>query len=158
MEKSSNFIVKLLDVFYPIFKKLMPKQTYYYAVCGGGNALLSFIIYFFAYHNLLHKQDLDLGFYAMKPHIASYFISFLSTFPIGFLLSKYVVWPSSNLKGKHQLFRHLLSVVIFVVLNYLILKLFVEVFMWWPLPSQILTTTIIIVFSYLSQKYYSFKH
>lgn len=158
MEKSSNYIIKLLDVFYPLFKKFMPLQTYYYAVCGGINAILSFIIYYLAYHYILDKSDLDLGIYAMKPHIAAYFISFICTFPVGFFLSKYVVWQKSYLKGKHQLMRHLFSMFLFIILNYLILKLFVETFHWWPLPSQISTTGIIIIFSYLSQKYYSFKH
>jgi putative flippase GtrA len=161
MNNDKNFLIRLisqiLDFFYPLVKKIMPKQTYYYAACGGFNTLLGFVIYYLTFHYFLEKKDLDLGFYAFKPHIASFFISFGFTFPIGFLLSKYVVWSESDLKGKKQLGRHLFLLVLFVLINYLLLKLFVEVFMWWPMPSQIFTTSIILVLSYLSQKHYSFR-
>ena len=90
--------------------------------------------------------------------MASFFISFGITFPIGFLLSKYIVWSESYLAGNKQLFRHLILVVVFVLINYLLLKLFVEILNWWAMPSQILTTIIIVMLSYLSQKYYSFKN
>lgn len=161
MKQKSNILIEIirliLDFFYPIFRKIMPKQTYYYVVCGGANTLFGFVIYYLTFHFFLNKKDLDLGFYSFKPHIASFFVSYGITFPIGFLLSKYVVWSESFLKGKQQLFRHIILQVIFVLMNYLLLKLFVEIFLWWPMPSQIFTTAIILVFSYLSQKYYSFK-
>ncbi|MES2588937.1 MAG: GtrA family protein [Bacteroidota bacterium] len=136
----------------------MTKQTYYYVACGGANTVFGFIIYYITFHYLLNKSDLDLGFYSFKPHIASFFVSFGITFPLGFLLSKYVVWSESYLAGNKQLGRYIFFLVVFVGMNYGLLKLFVEVFYWWPMPSQILTTSIILVFSYLSQKYYSFKH
>ena len=153
----SSKIKTILNIFFPLFKKFMSLQTYYYIVCGGGNTLFGFILYYLSYHYLLNKENLDLNFVVIKPHIASFIISFGITFPIGFLLSKYVVWSESYLKGKQQLFRHLLLVVLFVFMNYTLLKLFVEVFYWWAMPSQIITTTIIVIVSYLSQKYYSFK-
>ena len=85
------------------------------------------------------------------------FISFGVNFVVGFILMKYVVFVDSNLKGRIQLFRYFLSFVINLVLNYFILKLFVEVFGWWPFLSQCITTCIIITISYLSQKHFSFK-
>ncbi len=162
MEKESNLLIKLvlivLDFFFPLVKKFMNKHTYYYIACGAGNTLLSFVIYYFCYHNFLHKQDWDLGFFVFKPHMASFFISFGITFPIGFLLSKYIVWRDSYLTGNKQLFRHLILVVFFIIINYVLLKLFVEILNWWAMPSQIMTTIIIVILSYLSQKYYSFKN
>jgi putative flippase GtrA len=151
-------IIFFLNLFYPLFKKFLNKQMYYYLACGGGNTLFGFILYYISYHNWLNESNLDLKFVVIKPHIASFIISFGITFPIGFFLSKYIVWRESYLKGKQQLFRHLLLVVLFVFMNYTLLKLFVEVFLWWPMPAQILTTTIIVIVSYLSQKYYSFKN
>ncbi|TNE54934.1 MAG: GtrA family protein [Bacteroidetes bacterium] len=152
-----RLITRILDFFYPLAKPFMNRQTYYYAACGGANTLLGFVIYYLCFHYFLHEENLDVGFYAMKPHIASFFISFIITFPIGFLLSKYIVWKESYLRGRQQLSRHILLVAVFVFMNYVLLKLFVEVFNWWPLPSQVLTTSIILVCSYLAQKYFSFK-
>jgi putative flippase GtrA len=162
MNNNPNFIaaliIKILDFFFPLVKRFMSKQNYYYIACGGANTLLGFVIYYLMFHYILKKEDLNLGFYSFKPHIAAFFVSFGLTFPIGFLLSKYIVWSESYLKGKQQLFRHIILVAFFVLMNYALLKLFVEVFYWWPMPSQILTTSIILVFSYLSQKYVSFKN
>ena len=150
-------ILNSIDFFYPPFKKLMDKKTFHYAACGGGNTVLSIFIYFISYNFILKKQVLQLGMFAFKPHIAAFFISFIITFPIGFALSKYVVWRESNLKGGIQLFRYFLLVMICVVLNYIFLKLFVEYCHIYPTLSQIITAVIVVVFSYLTQKHFTFK-
>ncbi|HET9056914.1 MAG TPA: GtrA family protein [Chitinophagaceae bacterium] len=135
----------------------MDKKSFHYAVCGGGNTVLSIVIYFISYNFILQKQILHLGFFAFKPHIAAFLISFLVTFPIGFALSKYIVWRESNLRGRIQLFRYFLLVMICVLLNYIFLKLFVEYCHIYPTISQIITTVIVVVFSYLTQKHFTFK-
>jgi putative flippase GtrA len=152
-----KLIVGILDIFYPLFQKIMNKRTYHYLACGGGNTLLALFLYYYAYHNILDKQNLSLGFIEFKPHIGAFIISFIITFPIGFLLSRFVVWHESNLPWKIQLSRHLLFVGISTILNYFLLKLFVELFDWWPMPSQILTTIIIVILSYITQKHFTFK-
>lgn len=135
----------------------MDRRTFHYAACGGGNTLLSIFLYFITYNFILKKQVLHLGVIAFKPHIAAFLISFIVTFPIGFALSKYVVWRESNLKGRIQLFRYFLLVLVCVLLNYVFLKLFVEYFHIYPTISQIITTVIVVIFSYISQKHFSFK-
>jgi putative flippase GtrA len=135
----------------------MPLQTYHYAACGGGNTALSLLIYFLSYNFLLDKQVLHLGFIAFKPHIAALFIAFLITFPIGFYLSMFVVFKGSQLKRRVQFFRYFLVVMGSMTINYFCLKIFVESFGWYPTPSRILTTGIVICFSYFSQRHFSFK-
>lgn len=93
----------------------------------------------------------------IAPHIAAFMISFSISFPLGFALSKYVVFTQSNLKGRIQLFRYALLVCMCVLLNYVFLKLFVEYFHFFPTPSKALTTAIVAVFSYISQRNFTFK-
>ncbi len=157
MESIRQFIFSFLDFFYPIFRPFMKKQIYYYIACGGGSTLLGLFIYFYIYHYALNKQELNIFFLTFKPHIATLFITTLITFPIGFFLTKYIVWSDSNIPGKKQLFRHFTFVILSTFLNYWMLKLFVEVFQWWAMPSQIITITFIVILSYLTQKYISFK-
>lgn len=152
-----KFIVGILDVFYPLFSKFMNKRTYHYLACGGGKTVLALYLYYFSFHYILNKENLNLGFIEFKPHIGAFIISFIITFPIGFLLSKNVVWHESNLPWKTQFSRQMVFEIIAIVLNYFLLKLFVEFFQWWPMPSQIITTIIIVVFSYVTQKYFTFK-
>ena len=156
-EKVQKLIITLLDIFYPIFKPFFNKQTYYYLACGGGNTLFALVLYYLIYNNLLHQEDLDLYIITFKAHMASLFLTTAITFPIGFYLTKFIVWSDSNLETKKQFFRHFAFLIFGTVLNYLLLKLFVEILEWWAMPSQILTTVIIVIFSYLTQKYISFK-
>jgi putative flippase GtrA len=135
----------------------MPLQMYRYAACGGGNTALNIFIYFITYNFILQKQVLDLGMIAFKPHIAAFLIAFCITFPIGFYLSMYVVFQGSFLKRRVQLFRYFVVAMVCIVLNYVLLKLFVEQLGWYPTPSMIITTGVVVLFSYLSQRHYSFK-
>lgn len=150
-------ILKVVDSFYPPFRKLMPLQTFRYAACGGSNTALNIFIFFVFYNFILQKRILHFSFLAFSPHIAAYIIAFLITFPIGFYLSLYVVFPESYLRRRVQLFRYLVVVLICILLNYILLKLFVDEFGWYPTPSQILITLIIIAFSYFSQRHFSFR-
>jgi putative flippase GtrA len=157
MEKLRTKIFFVLDIFYPLFKRFFNKQTYHYLACGGSNTLFGLFIYYFCYHTILNKQVVNLYLFSLKPHIASFFVSFLVTLPIGFFLSRYVVWSESTTPGKKQLMRHVAFVILSVFMNYGLLKLFVDYLSWWAMPSQLLTTTIIVIFSYITQRYISFK-
>lgn len=147
----------VLDVFYPPFRKIMPIQTFRYAACGGINTILGLAVYFIGYFFLFHEQVFDFGFFAFEPHVAALFLSFCFSFSLGFLFNKYLVFTGSNLKGRIQLFRYFISFAVNLVLNYLLLKLFVEVLLWKVIISQLITTAVIVTISYLSQKHFSFS-
>lgn len=163
MRKAHNQIRKtifsVLDIFYPLFKRFMPIQTYHYAACGGGNTLFNIFLYHIFYNYVLHKQVLDLGFIAFTPHIAAFIMAFFVTFPIGFYLSMYVVFQGSYLRRRIQLVRYFLVAMVCVVLNYILLKLFIEVLGWQRHPTLALmaTAVFVVTFSYLSQRFFSFK-
>lgn len=55
------------------------------------------------------------------------------------------------------MFRYALLVLTCIVLNYVFLKLFVEWCGLYPTPSKVLTTMIVAVFSYVSQRSFTFK-
>lgn len=126
-------------------------------VCGGGNLLFDIFLYFVMYNFVLAKEDLDLGFVVIGSHIAAFLIVFPITFLTGFLLNKYIAFDESNLKGKVQLYRYALVVAGAILLNYLLLKLFVEVFEFYPTVSKIIVTAISVVYSYTLQNRYTFR-
>jgi putative flippase GtrA len=152
-----NTVLGIVDFFYPPFKKLMPLQTFRYAACGGGNTVLNILIFFVTYNYILKKNILDLTFYAFEPYTAAFLIAFCITFPIGFYLSMYVVFPGATLRRRVQLLRYFMVVIACIVLNYAFLKLFVEVFGWYPTPSLIITAIIVVAFSYVTQRHFSFS-
>ncbi len=150
-------ILSLIDFFYPPFKRLMPINTFRYAACGGGNVALDISLFFVFYNFVYRKQVLELGFIAFQPHIAAFLSSFIITFPVGFLMSKYIVWTDSNIRGHVQLFRYFVIVLMNLLFNYFFIKLFVEYFRVYPTIAKLMTTVLVVIFSYLSQKHYTFK-
>jgi putative flippase GtrA len=155
--KIRKIIFEFVDFFYPPFKKLMSLQMYRYAACGGGTTLLNIFIYFITYNYILKKQVLDLDFIAFTPHIAAFIIAFCITFPLGFYLSMYVVFKGSHLRRRIQLIRYFSVALVCIILNYVLIKFFVEKLKWYPTPSLIVTAAIVIFFSYISQRNFSFK-
>jgi len=152
-----NFIISFIDRFYPPFRKLVNLQTFRYVACGGSNTLLDIVMYFISYNYILQKRVVDLGFVAISPHIGAFIIAFCVSFPTGFWLMRSIVFTDSNLRGRVQLFRYFLLVAVCVILNYAFLKLFVEQWGIYPTPSKILTTVIVVSFSYLTQKHFTFR-
>ena len=135
----------------------MNLQTFRYAACGALNTFVGFLSWYIIFKFILREQNLDLGFYMFKPYSGALFISFFVSFPFGFFLMKYVVFSDSKLRGKVQIVRYFLLYLINLFLNYLLLKLFVEILFIYPTFAQVFTTCIIIVFSYFFQRYFTFR-
>jgi putative flippase GtrA len=55
------------------------------------------------------------------------------------------------------LFRYFVLVLVCIVLNYIFIRLFVEHFHLYPTISKIITTIIVVSFSYMTQKNFTFK-
>ena len=150
-------IFNVLDIFYPLFKRFMPLQTYHYAACGGSNTLLGIVLYYISYHYILYKQMVQIGPFVITPHIMALFISTSVTLPLGFYLSLFVVFQGSYLRRRVQFFRYFLIAMGCLLLNYVLLKLFVEVLHWYPTLAQIANTVVVVMFSYFSQRHFSFR-
>lgn len=155
--KIRAWILQFIDLFYPLFRRFMTLQMFRYAACGGGNTVLSILLYFISYNYILQKQMVHLEFVTISPHIAALLLCFFITFPIGFYLSMYVVFQGSFLRRRTQLLRYLMVTIACMFLNYFFLKLFVEKLYWYPTPSMMVTTGLVVSFSYFSQRYFSFR-
>ncbi|GAO45371.1 GtrA family protein [Flavihumibacter petaseus] len=159
----SNFVTSAVDFFYPPFRRILPVQTFRYLACGGANTLFDILVFFFSLHFIVQKSIWHTGLFvggyeiAFQPHTLSVFIAFLVSFPTGFFLMRTVVFHDSDLRGRVQLFRYLVQVLVCLVLNVVLIKLFVEVLGFYPTISKILTTVLVVTFSYLSQRYFTFR-
>ena len=102
MRRLAQIITRLIDFFYPPFRRIMSPQLFRYAACGGGNMLLDWLLYFIFYnfvvgHELVYCR-LPLVNYrlCLTPHIASLCIVFPITLLTGFLLQKYVTFGTQT--------------------------------------------------------------
>jgi putative flippase GtrA len=161
MQKVHAFIRKtvlaIVDLFYPLFKRFMPLQTFRYAACGGANMIFDIAVFTYINTYILKQNVVYIGSFAFKSYVVAFVLSFCLTFPIGFYLSRYVVWQQTETKKRIQVFRYFIVVAACVGLNYILLNIFIQEFHWWPLVSKLVTTVIVVIFSYITQRSYSFR-
>ena len=161
MRKLLHYIRKtvswLIDFFYPFFQSFVPPETFRYAVTGGLNTAFDILLYFAFYNFILDKQNLDFGYFVISPHIAAFIMVFPITFTSGFLLAKYITFTQSVIRGRVQLIRYGITVSGSILLNYILLKFFVEHLRLWPTFSKGITTGIVVCYSYIVQRFYTFK-
>jgi putative flippase GtrA len=150
-------IISTIDWFYKPFSKYISAETFRYGVTGGTNSMFDIFLFYIFYNFVLDKKILDLKIVSISPHIAAFMFVFPITFTTGFILAKYITFTQSVLKGKIQLFRYCLSVAGSIILNYLLLKLFVEVAYLYATLSKFLTTIIVIAYSFMIQKHFTFR-
>lgn len=157
LKRYGGFARQIIVFFYPLFRKVVSEQVFVYGVTGVMNILFDWSIYFFTYNFLLRKENFDFGLFTMSPHMAALTFTFPVSFTSGFLLQKYVTFTASSLHGKTQIVRYLLVVWMNFMLNFLGLKLFVDVLHFFPTPSKMIITGFTVIVSYLFQKKFTFK-
>jgi putative flippase GtrA len=150
-------IIQFIDYFYTPFRKFIPLVTFRYAATGGFNTALDITLYFVCYNFILDKNIVDLKIVSISPYIAAFLIVFPVTFFTGFLLAKYITFTESEIRGRIQLIRYMLSVSGSILLNYVFLKILVEFGGFWPTLAKIITTVIVVIYSYFVQKFFTFK-
>lgn len=166
--KLSKLLTTVIDWFYiPPLRALMPLQTFRYAACGALNVGLSLVFYYITYHYVLGEQNLNLLILdgaegpapdiVLSPHIAALAIIFPITTFNGFWLNRNVAFKHSPLRHGTQAMRYLLSVCVSLLINYACQKLFVDVLHIWATPAQALSTVVVTVYSYIAQKYFTFR-
>ena len=183
LSKARHIIVGFIDYTHKPFARWIPTQTFRYLACGGSNTVLNWVIYSFAYNIVLHRADIHISGWLNKVllvflsgiiahsrnaglaepfnitgEVGAYIISFCISFPIGFILSRYIVFPESNLHGKVQFFRYVMATATLILFTYILIKVFAI-----TLPmvradiSYIFVMVVTAVLSYFSQRFFTFK-
>lgn len=150
-------ITRIIDFFYFPFLRFLPIDVFRYAACGGGNLVFDLFLYFVFYNFIFAKQNVDLFFVVLSPHIASLFFVFPITFTTGFLLNRFITFPDSNLSWKVQIFRYFMVGMGALLLSYVLMKLLVDFLGFYPTPSRLVTIVVGVIYSFLLQKKFSFK-
>lgn len=136
----------------------MPLQTFRYAACGGSNLVLGLCIYFLLFNFVFTNNFVAIGKFAFESYNVSLFFSSSVSFVVGFLLNKYVVFTTSYLRGRIQLFRYFLSFFTNLIINYFLLKLFVKILGIDEFLAQLIAISICVCLGFATQKYFTFKH
>jgi putative flippase GtrA len=159
LSKTRHIVVGIIDFFHKPFARIIPTQTFRYLACGGSNTVLNILIYDLAYNVLFSKQDFHVfGNINIAVSVAAWLIAFSISFPAGFIMSRHIVFPESNLHGRIQLFRYALTTITFIIVTYLLIKFFDT---YVPFIHPTISYTFICLFtavlSYISQRKFTFK-
>lgn len=152
-----NIVNAVIDFCHIPFARIIPIRTFRYIACGGFNTVLGLVIYSLVFVHLLHQQDIQVMGYKITARVASLFIAFCINFPLGFTMSSYIVFPESQLHGRVQLFRYSLATATFLLLSYVLTKVFAVILPFRADINNIFVSIITAVLSYISQRLFTFK-
>jgi putative flippase GtrA len=114
-------------------------------------------LYYLALHYVFAGHDFRVCVFVLSPAMAALAVVFPITFFNGFWLNRNVAFGGSPLRTGTQLWRYALSVTGSIVLTAAFMKLLIDTCGLWPTPSKILTTLLVATYSYLMQKYFTFR-
>lgn len=162
-----SIVLAVIDFFHRPFRRVFDAQTFRYLFCGVSNVGVDWVMYLIAYFLLLHERPLHWGEHVIGLQVAASCMAFFVSFPFGFLMSRYIVFPESTLRGRVQLFRYALTVAMCFLLTYLFIKMYsgffeFPVFRGWDrrvkdFIAKFLTTATVAIFSYFAQRHFTFK-
>ena len=152
-------IARIIDWFYfPLLRRYIPKELFRYGFCGATVVVLDWALFWFCFHFVFVDRAWDLGFMTFS---SAYMLSKLTSAPVaalaGFWLQKNVTFSASSLRGRTQLFRYLLVFSVNLSINILLGNGFMDGFGLWATPANMVVTILTIIFSFLMQKYFTFR-
>lgn len=146
-----NYILQLLNIFYPLVKKILPFQIYAYLVVGAANTLLN-IGLFMLYYQAFSTTTLGLE--------AATGIAFIITVLTGFWLQKNFAFTDAGNEKKDvlkQFSKYAIVALQGQLSAYLLTKGMILFLMMNASSAYILTAIIMLTLNYFLQKYFTFK-
>jgi putative flippase GtrA len=154
-----KLISKTIDRFYfPFLQRTIPRELFRYGACGTAVVVLDWVLFWFCTHFVFEERTWDAGFLLFS---AAYTLSKLASAPAaalaGFWLQKNITFRASPLRGTTQFFRYLVVFIVNLSINILLGNGFMERFDLWATPANMTVTILTIIFSFLMQKYFTFR-
>lgn len=145
-------------LYFPLLHRYFPRELFRYGICGATVVGIDWVLFWLSYHYLFDERERDAGFFVFSAYTLSKAISAPVGALIGFWLQKNITFRGSSLRGATQFWRYLLVFAINFMVNILIGKDFlVERFGLWATPANMAVTVLTIAFSFLMQKYFTFR-
>jgi putative flippase GtrA len=158
-ETMKALLARAIDrLYFPPLRKCMPRELFRYGVCGTAVVLLDWVLFWFSFHYIFAERNWEAGFFVFSAYTLSKAISAPIAALTGFWLQKNITFRASSLRGATQFVRYLLVFCANFLINILIGKDFLfEHFGLWATPANMAVTLLTIAFSFLMQKYFTFR-
>lgn len=146
-----SFILQLLKLGYPFFRRILPYQVYTYLSAGAMNTVLNIVLFMFCYHRLMA--------YSMAVEISTT-ISLAVTIFTGYWLQKNFVFGNADNERNQdnkQLVKYTLVALQGQISAYILTKAMILLLLLSPSIAYILTTILMLTLNYFLQKYFTFR-
>jgi len=156
LKKNIHYMLKL---FYPLFQKVLPYQTYAYLSVGTVNTAINILLYAIFYQVVLPKGEIHIYGINMESYTISLIVAFLATVPTGFWLSKHFAFNQNPVVGStiRQLGKYFLVVLQGLGSDYILLVSLIHIAGLHPTIGKIVSTVIVLTINFLLQKYFTFR-
>ncbi len=155
-----KFIQWGIDLFYPVFKRVLPFQLYAYLAVGAINTALNIVLFAVLYQFMLPTSDFIINGIPVASYTVSLLLAFALTVPTGFWLAKHFAFrQQDDTRGQNaqKLGRYFLVVLQGLGSDYLILKGLIVFMDVQPTIAKIISTVVVLTANYLLQKYFTFS-
>ncbi len=141
-----------------MIKKLLQNKIIRYFFSAGIATGVDVPVYFIAFNFIYQKQDVHFfHLFVLSAPTASLALSYTCGLITNFLITKYLVFTESDLRGIHQLARYVMVAMLILVLNYFMMSFLIKVLEWYPTISRIVSAVSVGMISFVIHKFYSFK-
>lgn len=141
-----------------MIRKIIDNKVVRYFFSAGFATVVDVTVYFITFNFILRKTDIPfIDPLVITAPIGSLIISYSCGLMTNFLITKYMVFTESDLRGRHQLLRYLQVAAVILLLNYFFMKFLIHILHLYPTISRIISALTIGMLSFLFHKSYSFK-
>lgn len=120
--------------------------------------MLNIFLEYVSINFILHREVTHVLGLNIAPEVGSWIMAQSISFPAGFIMSRHIVFPESNLHGRVQLFRYALTTASFILLSYILIKFFAYAMPALnPTIAYTFVCIITAILSYISQRRFTFK-
>lgn len=141
-----------------MLKRILDNKIIRYFLSAGTATIVDVSVYFISFNFIYQKQDIHVfDLFVLSAPTASLMLSYTCGLITNFLITKYLVFTESDLKGVHQLMRYVLVAIVILFVNYLFMSFLIKQLHWYPTLARIVSALSIGILSFVIHKFYSFK-
>lgn len=138
--------------------RLAQNKLFRYFISAGLATWVDITVYFLSFNYLYQKSDISIfNLYTVSAATASLFLSYTMGLLTNFMITRYLVFNDSELEFHKQLFRYVLVAVLVLAMNWLLMRLLIRGFDWWPTLARATSALAIGMLSFVIHKTFSFR-
>lgn len=141
-----------------MIKKLLNQSIFRYGIAAAIATGVDVMVYFLTFNYVLRKADF---YFSPSMVISAPTVSLAVSYSCGlitnFTITKFFVFPGSDLRTRHQLMRYVMVAIVVLGLNYIIMSVLIKGFGWFPTIARATAAVLAGFASFATHRVFSFR-